>query len=138
LNKGDIWLIVTEKRNDDDKAIRSEQRWGTDGQIQMAIIQQESSFRINARPPRTKLMGLIPWARQSNAYGYAQALDGTWVRYKAFPSGIPTINISPITKDRLAARILQLKELAQKIGEACRAPGKKLVGAVAKLQGSAG
>jgi len=57
---------------------------------------------------------------------------------QAFPSGIPTINISPITKDRLAARILQLKELAQKIGEACRAPGKKLVGAVAKLQGSAG
>ena len=40
-----------------------------------------------------------------NAYGYAQALDGTWVRYK---------------------------------NETGRPPGKKLVGAVAKLQGSAG
>jgi len=27
-------------------------------------------------------MGFIPWTRQSNAYGYAQALDCTWARYK--------------------------------------------------------
>ncbi len=28
------------------------------------------------------ILGIIPWKRQSNAYGYAQALDSTWVRYK--------------------------------------------------------
>ena len=28
------------------------------------------------------ILGFIPWKRQSNAYGYAQALDSTWVRYK--------------------------------------------------------
>ena len=48
----------------------------------MSIISQESSFRFNARPPRTRILGIIPWKRQSNAYGYAQALDSTWHWYK--------------------------------------------------------
>jgi len=59
----------------------SAERWGTPIHVQMAIIQQESSFRFDARPPRTRIMGFIPWKRQSNAYGYAQALDATWMRY---------------------------------------------------------
>ena len=45
-------------------------------------MRQESSFIFNAKPPRTKILGVIPWKRLSNAYGYAQALDSTWVRYK--------------------------------------------------------
>lgn len=45
---------------------------------------QESSFRSDARPPRdTILFGLVPWGRVSSAYGYSQALDGTWERYLA-------------------------------------------------------
>ena len=36
----------------------------------------------NARPPRTKLLGFIPWKRQSTALGFSQALDGTWAQYK--------------------------------------------------------
>jgi hypothetical protein len=63
-------------------AKKSEERWGTPIHIQMAIVRQESSFRFNARPPRTMILGIIPWKRQSNAYGYAQALDSTWVQYK--------------------------------------------------------
>ena len=36
----------------------------------------------DARPPRTKLLGFIPWKRPSSAYGYPQALDGTWDWYR--------------------------------------------------------
>lgn len=49
--------------------------------VMMATIYTESSFQPYARPPRTKLLGFIPWKRQSSAYGYSQALDGTWARY---------------------------------------------------------
>jgi hypothetical protein len=64
------------------KAAReSEARWGTPKHVQMSIMQHESSFIFNARPPRVRLMGFIPWKRPSNAYGFAQALDGTWSRY---------------------------------------------------------
>ena len=47
----------------------------------MAIIKQESSFIAAAKPPRTKILGFIPWKRQSSAKGYAQAIDGTWEMY---------------------------------------------------------
>jgi hypothetical protein len=63
-------------------ARKSEERWGTPTHVQMAIVRQESSFRYNAKPPRTKLLGFIPWKRPSDAYGYAQALDNTWIRYQ--------------------------------------------------------
>ena len=59
----------------------SEDRWGTPKHVQMAIVRQESSFIFNARPPRTKLMGFIPWKRPTDAYGFAQALDNTWQWY---------------------------------------------------------
>jgi hypothetical protein len=78
----DICTIFEDRHDWYNAAKKSEDRWGTPTHIQMAIIQQESSFRFNARPPRTKILGLIPWKRQSNAYGYAQALDSTWRRYK--------------------------------------------------------
>ena len=48
----------------------------------MAIIHQESKFNGKARPERTKLLWVIPWKRPSSAYGYTQALNGTWQRYK--------------------------------------------------------
>jgi hypothetical protein len=47
----------------------------------MAIMHQESRFIADARPPRSKVLGFIPWSRPSSAYGYAQALDGTWDKY---------------------------------------------------------
>ncbi|AQX19107.1 hypothetical protein BA1379B_013090 [Bartonella sp. A1379B] len=49
--------------------------------IILATIRIESNFRHNARPPRKKLLGFIPWKRPSTAYGYAQALDETWDHY---------------------------------------------------------
>ncbi|WP_336293705.1 transglycosylase SLT domain-containing protein [Bartonella sp. CB169] len=60
---------------------RAEMRYKIPVPIILATINMESSFRHNARPPRTKLLGFIPWKRRSTAYGYAQALDGTWAMY---------------------------------------------------------
>lgn len=59
-----------------------ERRWKVPVPVQMAIIHQESKFNASARPPRTKLMGFIPWNRPSSAYGYTQALDTTWDNYR--------------------------------------------------------
>lgn len=64
-----------------------EKRWLIPVPVQMAIIHQESKFEAKARPPRTKLCWIIPWKRPSTAYGYSQALDGTWRLYKQSDGG---------------------------------------------------
>ncbi|WP_455476035.1 transglycosylase SLT domain-containing protein [Bartonella sp. B17] len=60
---------------------KAEMRYGIPMPIILATINMESSFRHNARPPRKKLLGFIPWKRPSTAYGYPQALDDTWAMY---------------------------------------------------------
>lgn len=60
----------------------AEREYGVPVPVLMATIYRESSFRARARPPRTKLFGLIPWTRPSSAYGFSQALDGTWDQYR--------------------------------------------------------
>jgi hypothetical protein len=80
-NVENICSIFEERRSWYEAAKESEQRWGTPKHVQMSIIRQESSFIFNARPPRKKIMGVIPWKRPSNAYGFAQALDDTWLWY---------------------------------------------------------
>ncbi|OAJ34831.1 transglycosylase SLT domain-containing protein [Piscirickettsia salmonis] len=60
----------------------SRKKWGVPISAQMAIIYYESHFRYDARPPRTTLLGFIPWSRPTSAYGYAQATDGTWATYQ--------------------------------------------------------
>ena len=65
-----------------DYALESEREWGTPIATQMAFIQQESSFRGRVRPPRERLLGIIPWRRPSSAYGYAQAQDPVWGEYR--------------------------------------------------------
>ena len=81
-NIEDICAIFDERSKWYKAAKRSEERWGTPIHVQLSIIRQESSFKFDARPPRGKLLGFIPWKRPSNAYGYAQALDSTWNWYK--------------------------------------------------------
>ena len=56
-------------------------KWGVPPAVQMAIIYQESSYNAYAKPPREKLLWLIPWKRPTTAQGYAQATDGTWENY---------------------------------------------------------
>lgn len=57
-------------------------RWGAPVEVQMAIMWRESSFRADARTPKTYALGFIPWGRVSSAYGYSQAIDGTWDWYR--------------------------------------------------------
>ena len=66
---------------------RTERRWGVPVAVQMATIYQESKFIGNARTPRKKSMGIFPGERISTAYGYGQALDGTWEEYQAEEGG---------------------------------------------------
>ena len=60
----------------------TERRWGVPTHVQMATIHQESKFVADARTPFRYTLGVIPMGRQSSAYGYSQALDGTWKEYK--------------------------------------------------------
>lgn len=61
---------------------KTARKWGIPAAVQMSILYQESSFDGEARPPRTKLLWIIPWKHITSAYGYSQALDATWDEYK--------------------------------------------------------
>jgi hypothetical protein len=60
----------------------SANKWGVPAHVQMATIYQESKFISDARTPYRWTLGVIPTGRISSAYGYSQALDGTWEEYK--------------------------------------------------------
>ena len=60
----------------------TERKYGVPVAVQMATIYQESKFIGNARTPHQYTLGVIPMGRQSSAYGYSQALDGTWEEYQ--------------------------------------------------------
>lgn len=64
------------------QAKAAEREFGVPVPILMATIYVESGFQPYAKPPRKYVLGFIPWGRVSSAYGYAQALDGTWLTYK--------------------------------------------------------
>lgn len=53
------------------------QKWGVPRAIILAIIWRESSFKAQARPPKRS-----DGRHLSSAYGYAQAIDGTWEWYR--------------------------------------------------------
>jgi len=78
----DICEIFREKSGWYKSAVKAEKRWGTPVSILMAFVHRESSYVAKAKPPRTKLLKVIPWKRPSSAYGYAQATDQTWKNYK--------------------------------------------------------
>jgi hypothetical protein len=66
---------------------KAERKWRVPVPVQMAIIYQESKFIGNNRTPMRYTLGVIPMGRQSSAYGYAQALDGTWKEYQRAEGG---------------------------------------------------
>ena len=58
--------------------------WGVPINVQWAFILKESRFIANAQTSMQYLFGFIPIGRKSTAYGYAQALNGTWDEYKKY------------------------------------------------------
>jgi len=77
-----ICAIFQEKDDWYDDAADARDEWGSPIPVMMAIIYQESRFQADARPPRTRLLGFIPWFRPSSAYGYSQAKTPTWDEYE--------------------------------------------------------
>lgn len=81
-NPDNICKIFSEKRGWYKDAKKASRRWGTDISVMMAFMHQESSFKARARPPRKKILWVLPGPRPASAYGYAQAIDETWRAYQ--------------------------------------------------------
>lgn len=79
-NTANICSIFQEKEGWRQSAQSSVSRWGAPIALQMAIINQESGFIEDARPPRKRFFGIPLW-RASTAYGYGQANDMAWESY---------------------------------------------------------
>jgi hypothetical protein len=62
---------------------QTEAKWGVPVSVQLATIARESSFDADARPTRRIGSGIFSReVPRSSAYGYAQALEGTWDDYR--------------------------------------------------------
>jgi hypothetical protein len=80
-NTENICAMFAEKEDWLGQSEAVSEKWQLPIHVQMAIMLQESHFVADAKPPRQKILGIIPGLRPSSAYGYAQALDGTWQDY---------------------------------------------------------
>jgi hypothetical protein len=78
----DACAIFGDRRGWWEAAREARERWGVPESTQLAFIHQESRFRHDSRPPRTRLLWVIPWKRRSSAFGYGQVTDGTWSDYQ--------------------------------------------------------
>ena len=77
-----ICAIFEEKSGWYEDAKSARARWEVPISVMMAFMRQESSFVATAKPPRKKILGVIPGPRSSDAYGYSQAKDDTWTWYE--------------------------------------------------------
>ena len=82
-NTEDSCILFNDKKNWYKSTKKSYEKWSVPIALQLAIINQESSFKQFAKPKRKRLLGLIPGLRPSSAFGYAQVTNPTWNWYKA-------------------------------------------------------
>lgn len=78
----DACEIFSEKRSWYRATKRSYEKWGVPEAVQLAVVHRESSFRHDARPPRSRILWFFPGPRPSSAYGYGQVVDHTWAVYQ--------------------------------------------------------
>ena len=76
-NTSNLCEIFAEKKGWYKDSRKASKKWNGDIAVIMAMIYQESSFRARARPPRKKILGIIPGPRPASAFGYAQAINAT-------------------------------------------------------------
>ena len=74
--------IFEQKKNWYKATKASYDKWNTPIAFQLAVVNQESSFKQFAKPKRNKIFGLIPINRPTTAFGYAQVTNPTWKWYK--------------------------------------------------------
>ena len=79
--QNDVCAVFDQKRGWFKAARKAEKRWGIPVPVGMAFVHRESSYVSDAKPPRKRLLGFVPWTRLSSAYGYAQATDEAWEDY---------------------------------------------------------
>ena len=77
-----ICTLLDEKVSWYQAAKKSEEKWGAPMHLQLAIINQESRFASNAKPPRNKIFGIIPGGRPTTSFGFTQAKKATWDWYQ--------------------------------------------------------
>ena len=82
INTADSCIIFDQKKNWYKATKKSYDKWETPIALQLAIINQESSFNQFAKPERKKFLGIFPASRPSTAFGYAQVTNPTWEWYK--------------------------------------------------------
>ena len=82
INTADSCIIFEHKKNWYKSSKKSYDKWDTPIALQLAIINQESSFAQFAKPDRKKIFGVIPSSRPSTAFGFAQVTNPTWDWYK--------------------------------------------------------
>ena len=78
----DLCAIFDDKPSWYKQAHSAQKNWGSSIPVMMSIMYQESMFKHNARPARTKILWIIPGPRPSDAYGYPQAKDDVWDEYQ--------------------------------------------------------
>lgn len=78
----DLCRIFDEKGGWYKDARKASRKWGAPIATNMAFMYQESRFVARAKPPRTRILWIIPGPRKSSAYGYSQAKKETWRWYK--------------------------------------------------------
>tara|TARA_Y100000590_G_scaffold273293_1_gene306822 strand:- start:344 stop:976 length:633 start_codon:yes stop_codon:yes gene_type:complete len=78
----DSCIIFEHKKHWYKATKKSYDKWNTPIAFQLAVVNQESSFKQFAKPKRNKIFGLIPINRPTTAFGYAQVTNPTWKWYK--------------------------------------------------------
>lgn len=80
-NTANACAILDEKRGWENHVFDAARKWDVSPGTILAFMRQESGFRQDARPLDKN------GNRRSSAYGYSQALDGTWSQYERDQGG---------------------------------------------------
>ena len=67
-------------------AKKTDKKWGTPINLQLAIIKMESDFDWRAKPARQKLFKVIPYKRPSSSFGYSQAIKAVSYTHLTLPT----------------------------------------------------
>ncbi len=79
-NPNNACLILKENNDWLESSYESHKKWGIPISILLSFIKTESSFIYNARPIKEE--GFFFDSYYSSAFGFSQALDGTWTEYQ--------------------------------------------------------
>jgi hypothetical protein len=80
-NTANACAILDEKSRWENHVFDAARKWNVSPGTILAFMRQESGFRQDARPVDRN------GNRLSSAYGYSQALDGTWAQYERTQGG---------------------------------------------------